>query len=147
MNRYLLHTRILLVATVLVALAPLARMAADYAEVAKVLTGERTERGYDWVTWTEDDGLITAAHVFHGSGDESSIQEDDLFYRLDYRQYFTLEDLQAAIESIPLGSTRTYSVLRGPGLEEVQVDVRISRYPAFLYPLTPMLWHLSLIHI
>ena len=143
MNRYSLHTRILLVATVLVALAPLARVAADYAEVGRVLSGQRTERGNDWVTWTEDDGLITAAHVFHTSGDGSSIQEGDLFYRLDYRQYFKLEDLQAAIESIPLGSTRTYSVLRGPDLEEVQVDVRISRYPAFLYPLTPMLWHFS----
>lgn len=144
MNRYTLTARIILAGTALLALVPLARVASDYLTVGKLVGHTPTARSYDRVTWTEEDGLIKVAHVFDAGGGEAGFQEGDLFYRLDYRQYFTLEDLQRAIESIPLGSSRTYSVLRGPEMEEVQVDVRFSRYPTFLYPLTPALWQFSI---
>ena len=68
------------------------------------------------------------------------LHQGDGLYRLDYRQYFQLDNLQSAIDGIPPGSVRTYSVLRGEQVEEVQVDVLFTRYPTFLYPLSPSLW-------
>jgi len=131
----------------LLALIPLGRIAADYLEVARVVSEPaRPGRGYDWVTWREDDGLIRAAYVFDRDreGDAAfGLREGDVFYRLDYRQYFNLENLQRAIEGVPPGSIRTYSVLRGEQMEEMQVDVLFTRYPTFLYPLSPSLWQFS----
>ena len=131
--------------TALLALIPLARLASDYLAVAPVVRGtDQPGRGYDWVTWRVADGLITAAYVFSRDQDaDAGLQEGDLFYRLDYRQYFTLEDLQRAIDGVSPGSIRTYSVLRGPQMEEIQVDVLFTRYPTFLYPLTPAMWQFS----
>ena len=140
MNRHWVIANTFLIATALLALVPLVPIVTDFLAVGRVIDESPKERGYDWITWREDDGLIRAYYVFRS---ESGLQSGDLFYRLDYRQYFMLEDLQRAIERIPLGSTRTYSVLRGPEMEEIQVDVRFTRYPTFLYPLTPALWHFS----
>ncbi len=136
-----------IVLTALLALVPLGRMAVDYVEVWRVAPGladAPSERGYDWVTWREEDGLIKAAYVFPRRQDDAmGLHEGDGLYRLDYRQYFQLDNLQSAIDGIPPGSVRTYSVLRGEQMEEVQVDVLFTRYPTFLYPLSPSLWQFS----
>lgn len=131
--------------TALLALLPLGRIAVDYVEVWRVVRDlETPEPGYDWVTWRQEDGLIKAAYVFPRPQDDAmGLREGDVLYRLDYRQYFNLDNLQSAIDGIPPGSVRTYSVLRGPQMEEVQVDVLFTRYPTFLYPLSPSLWQFS----
>ncbi|MFQ5570709.1 MAG: histidine kinase, partial [Rhodothermales bacterium] len=150
MNRFLLITRITIVLTALVALIPIGRMVADWVnvsvEVARRFGAPRTgtpTRGYDWVSWQEEDGQIKAVYVFpRNEDDEPGLQEGDIFYQLNYEQYFTLEDLQRAVEGIPHGSRRTYTVLRGDHQEDVVV--RFTRYPTFLYPLSPALWQFSL---
>ena len=133
--------------TALAALIPLGRIAVDYVEVwrkAPGLAAAPAERGYDWVTWREEDGLIRAAYVFPRRQDNGmGLREGDGLYRLDYRQYFNLDNLQNAIDGIAPGSIRTYSVLRGERMEEAQVDVLFTRYPTFLYPLSPSLWQFS----
>ncbi len=135
-------SRILTIVTLIMvpamAFVPLVQVAVDFA----VVGGMRPhQRGSDWVVWQEGEyGLISAEFVFHP---ESGMLEGDIFYRLDYRQYFTLNDLQSTLDHIPLGTTHTYTVLRGPGLRETQVDVYFSRAPSFLYPLNRALWQFS----
>lgn len=102
-----------------------------------------SERGYDWVSWQEDDGLIKAAHVFPTNGsEEETLAVGDIFYELDYVPYFELEALQGAIEGVPSGGIRTYTVQRGN--QQIEVDVTFTRYPTFLYPLSLSLWQFSI---
>ncbi len=98
-------------------------------------------RGSDWVVWQEDrDGLIEAEFVFHP---ETGLLEGDILHRLDDQQYNTLDDLRSALDRIPVGTTHTYTVLRGAQPREIVVDVYFGRPPFFLYPLSRPLWQFS----
>src|SRR5690606_22942747 len=59
-----------------------------------------------------------------------------------YQQYFNVEDLERAIEGIPPGSERTYSVIRGEQM--LEIGVLFTRYPTFLYPLSEPLWNFAI---
>ena len=158
MKRFENIARGAIVVAALLALLPLGRMAADWVRVNRVVSQtdgklppqlnippltDAPPRGYDWVSWKEEDGLIHAAFVFHRPGQsEPVLREGDIFLLLDYQPYFTQEDLQQAIEGIPPGSVRTYTVRRGD--EQLYIDVRFTRYPTFLYPLSPSLWQFSI---
>lgn len=137
--------RILIVLAPIVALIPLGRMVADWVEVTRMLEGtsvQASARSWDWVVWQEHDGLITADYVFPDSpARRAGLQEGDTFYLLDYQQFFNVEDLQRIIEGIPPGTVHTYTVQRGDAY--LEVDVRFTRYPTFLYPLSNALWRFS----
>ena len=138
--------RVLVWITAFAALIPLARLIADWVEVSRVITGPGVEaagRGFDWVLWQEDDGVIYASYVYpRGPAAEGGIQEGDLFFMLEYQQYFNAEDLKRAIDGIEPGTRRTYFVQRDG--EFLEADVQFTRYPTFLYPLSGTLWHFSI---
>lgn len=145
MNRYSHIARMLVWVTAFAALIPLARLVADWFEVNRMLTGTTVQvsgRGFDWVMWQEDEGVIRAAHVLpQGPAAEGGIRAGDVFFMLEYQQYFNAEDLVRAIEGIRPGETRKYYVQRDA--QFVEVDVQFTRYPTFLYPLSSTLWHFS----
>ncbi len=120
-------------------------MVADWVELNRVLAGSSvhmTGRSFDWVHWEEEEGVIYASFVLEeGPAAHAGIEVGDVFFMLEGQQYFNAEDLQRAIEGIQPGSTRTYFVHRDA--EFVEVNVRFTRYPTFLYPLSATLWHFS----
>ena len=71
-------------------------------------------------------------------------QEGDVFFSLDQQQYFNVEQLYDAIDGIQPGSRRSFVVLRDLTGEGQVKEVRFSRYPIFLYPLSRPLWNFSL---
>ena len=121
-------------------------MVADWVEVAAILPGAASAApagGFDWVLWREDDGVVTAAYVFpRGPAAEAGLREGDVFYMMEYQQYFNAEDLKRAIEGIEPGSVRTFLVQRENDFAEAAV--RLARYPTFLYPLSQGLWRFSI---
>jgi signal transduction histidine kinase len=140
------HTvRILVWVAAFAALIPLARLVTDWVEVSRMLAGSSVEvsgRGFDWVQWQEDDGVIYASYVLqHGPAYEGGIRDGDVFFMLEYQQYFNADDLKSAIEGIEPGATRSYFVQRGG--EFIEAEVHFTRYPTFLYPLSATLWHFS----
>ncbi|MEX1055516.1 MAG: hypothetical protein WED81_05770 [Rhodothermales bacterium] len=145
MKRYSNIARGLAWITAFVALIPLARLVEDWVAVSRMVTGPAVEasgRGFDWVLWQENDGVIYAAYVLpRGPAAAGGILEGDVFFMLEYQQYFNAEDLKRAIEGIEPGSSRTYFVQRDG--EFIEADVRFTRYPTFLYPLSGTLWHFS----
>ncbi len=145
MSRYSHIARVLVWVAAFAALIPLGRLVADWVQVNRMLTGSNVEmsaRGFDWVHWQENDGIILASYVLpHGPAYEGGIRKDDVFFMLEYQQYFNAEDLKRAVEGIEPGATRTYFVERGG--EFIEADVRFTRYPTFLYPLSGTLWTFS----
>ena len=137
--------RILVWVAAFAALIPLVRLVVDWVEVNRVLTGTPVEmpaRSFDWVQWQENDGIIYASYVLpHGPAYEAGIRENDVFFMLEYQQYFNAEDLKRAVEGIEPGATRTYFVQRGG--EFIEAQVRFTRYPTFLYPISGTLWTFS----
>ncbi len=92
--------------------------------------------------WQEDEGVIYASYVLpQGPAAAAGIQEGDIFFTLEYQQFFNADDLGRAIDGIAPGSVRTYYLQRGG--EFVEANVRFTRYPTFLYPLSDTLWHFS----
>lgn len=138
--------RILVLCLPLLALLPVVRIAFDWMTLSRIVQDSplrSTPRSYDWVVWSEQDGLITATYVFpRGPAAKAGLQNDDVFYQLDYQQYFNVEDLRHAIEGIEPGSRIVYSVFRNGRFIEAQVQ--FTRYPTFLYPLSPTLWQFSI---
>ncbi|HEX7071396.1 MAG TPA: histidine kinase [Rhodothermales bacterium] len=130
----------------IVALIPPGHVAIDWIRMTRVAPAsgfEPIERGYDWVEWSEHDGLIRADYVFpKGPASDAGLREGDVFHELNFQQYFTAEDLKQAIAGVRPGSTAVYTVMQGDQL--LQLDVRFSRDPTFLYPLSSRLWQFSL---
>ncbi|HAY35612.1 MAG TPA: histidine kinase, partial [Bacteroidetes bacterium] len=100
-------------------------------------------RGSDWVVWEDDDGVITAEHVFpNGPGFIGGIREGDRFYMLDYQQFFDSEDLKNAISGIKPGATRSFLVVRDDQI--LDLPVTIERHPTFLYPRSSGVWQFAM---
>lgn len=137
---------ILIVVVSIAALYPIARTVFDWFEVYRVLNTPRVDAGvrsYDWIEWEDDDGLISARYVHpNGPAAHGGAMEGDVFYLLDYQQYFMIADLTHAIEGVAPGTTVRYTVVRGD--QTVEYDVTLTRYPTFLYPLSVTLWRFSL---
>jgi len=129
----------------LLALWPVGRMVHDGWELIR-LTGQMPEappRGFDWVHWVSKEGRIVAGHVFpDGPAARAGIREGDVFYMLDFQPFFNLEDLKQTINGLPPGSVHTYALFRNGNY--IEARVQFTRYPTFLYPLSPTLWQFSL---
>lgn len=139
-------TSCLLLLVPLIALIPVARMSTDWLTVSRIINSpilQTPTRAYDWVVWQELDGLITAKYVFpRGPSERAGLQEGDVFYELDYQQYFNAEDLRRAIEGIKPGTTAVYSVIRKS--EFLEIPVQFTQYPTFLYPFSSTLWQFGI---
>lgn len=135
----------LLLLVALVALWPIGRIVHDSWKLVQ-LTGQMpkaTPRGFDWVHWTSDEGRIVAGYVLpNGPAARAGIQRGDVFYLLDFQQFFNLEDLKQAIDGQTPGGVHTYALFRDGNYLEARV--RFTRYPTFLYPLSSSLWQFSL---
>lgn len=144
MKRLKHSTYVVVPVMALLALFPLARLAADWYELSRVgLPVQPAGNGYDWVLWQEQDGIISAAYVHpDGPAAAAGMEKGDIFFMLEYQQLFFIEALKGAIAGIEPGTTRTYSVQRGDGI--VEMDVTFTRYPTFLYPFSSALWQFSL---
>ncbi len=135
----LLRAALLLVP--LVALLPLGRLAADWVEFERVV-GIPLEplppRGFDWVRWQDRDGEIVAAYVYpKGTAFEAGLREGATLFQLEYQQFFSAEDVKRVVERSP-GQELTYEVIQDGKL--AMLDVPVTRYPTFLYPLDDGLW-------
>jgi len=132
---------VLIVLVPVIAMLPMFRIVSDWVRVSMMVSTEAVQasvQGYDWVSWHDEDGLIRAAHVFpRGPAWEAGIRKGDVFFELNYQQYFNAADLRHAIEGIEPGSINTYSVLRDG--EIIEMPVQFTRYPTFLYPISTTL--------
>jgi signal transduction histidine kinase/cobalamin biosynthesis protein CobD/CbiB len=148
MDRFDRSASLLLVLVVLLALAPIGRLGYDWWTIRAYLAGAQappmeSAEGFDWVEWTERDGHIEATWVFpRGPGADAGILTGDRFFMLEYQQFFDVSDLRNAVRSIGPGETRGYLLERGG--EYVAAEVRLARYPTFLYPRSSGLWYFAL---
>ncbi len=132
----------------LAALYPIVRVVWAWSHVEQVLPGEaaarpEAARGFDWIVWQSGEAGAVAAYVFPGGpGARAGIRSGDVFYSLDGGMIVEASDVALAIGGLIPGRTITYEVLRGDEL--ASADVRIARYPTFLYPLSPSLWLFAL---
>lgn len=146
MKRFVYITRVLVVVAPLVALIPVARMVVDYMELTRVVSGSvlpSAPRSFDWVLWDDRDGLIVASYVFpNAPAHEAGLRTGDVFYSLEYQQYFNADDVKRATEGIPPGEVRMYQLLRDGRFFEA--PVRLTRYPTFIYPLSTTIWQFAI---
>lgn len=146
MKKIIYIARVLVIVAPIVALIPLGRVAYDWAEFSRVLPGTAfpsASKAFDWVLWQDNDGLIEASYVFpDGPADVAGIRTGDIFYSLEYQQYFNAADVKRAVEGIPPGETRLYQLLRDE--RYIEVPVTFARYSTFIYPLSTTIWRLSL---
>ncbi|MFW5955759.1 MAG: histidine kinase, partial [Rhodothermales bacterium] len=146
MKRITYIARVLVIVVPLAALVPLGRVAYDWLELSRMLPGgtlPSSSKGFDWVLWQDVEGVIEATYVFpNGPAAARGVQTGDVFYSLDYQQYFNADDIKRAIEGIPPGETRLYQLLRDGRFMEVPVT--LTRYPTFIYPLSTAIWQFSL---
>lgn len=131
----------------LIALVPLGQLLWDWVQVSQVLQRPAlpgTQRGYDWVQWEEDaDGRIVARYVFPRSpAEEAGLRTGDVFVMIEGQMIFGADELKRVVAGLPPGTTVRYEVTRAA--ETVAVDVLLTRYPTFLYPLTADLWFFTL---
>lgn len=129
----------------LLTLWPVGRIAYDGWRLVRLVgvLPEAPPRGFDWVVWQEREGRIVAAYVFPQSpAAQAGIKAGDVFYLLDFQQFFNVEDLKRAIDGLAPGSVHTYALFRDGNYLELRV--RFTRYPTFLYPLSASLWQFSL---
>ncbi|MEP0547983.1 MAG: histidine kinase [Rhodothermales bacterium] len=130
----------------LVSLLMLGRLVADWMEIARV-TGEAPSasapRGFDWVQWQDRDGEIVAVYVYPGgTAYAAGLREDAVLYQWEFQQFFSAEDVKRAVEGVVPGDVLVYDVAQYGQLQSFEIG--ITRYPTFLYPLSGMLWQLSL---
>ncbi len=143
---WLLRALVALIA--LGSLVPLARVVADWVAITRVLGGAPAPlpaRGYDGVRWEDADGEIVAAYVdARGPAARAGVREGDPLFALDGQQYFGAEDVQRAVERAS-GSTLVYELTPedAGAADPRRLEVRVARYPAFLYPLNPTVWTAS----
>ncbi len=135
-----------IVVVAVVALYPVAQTAIDWIRVSQIIATPLVDAGvrsYDWVEWEDTDGLTTARYVHRGGpGAKAGIEQGDELYLIDYQQYFTDELARTAIQGVAPGEVVHYTIVRGD--DHVNLDVRLTRYPTFLYPRSQTLWQFSL---
>ena len=123
------------------ALLPLATLALSWAEylrdVGRPLT-QTTAPGFDGVRWTDEGGGVVAAYVLpRASAALAGVREGDRLTAIDYLGVESTAEARAQIERAT-GTFLTYVLDRGG--RTVTHEVRIDRYPTFLYPLGTSLW-------
>jgi len=147
-KRFLQIAPIFVILVPILVLIPAGTVAWEWIQLARIVPLDgpgASERGFDWVSWQDVEGGIVATFVApRGPAARAGIQVGDSFFSLDQQQYFNAEDLKEAINGITPGSSRGYVVLRGANQQVVEARVRVTRYPAFLYPLSSSLWQFSI---
>jgi len=130
-----------------VALFPLGRMWNEwtmFSETVGLLDDMAFERSFDWVVWDDVDGLIRARYVFSNSpAAKAGIREGDVFFYLNYESFIRADDLRSIIERTAPGTVLSYQLTRDD--ETLFFEVPTTRYPTFLYPLSGLLWRISLL--
>ncbi len=130
----------------LVALYPLARVQVEWQQVrreAPEAAASVSARGYDWVRWEDRGGQIVAAYVFpRGPAAEAGLREGDVFLSLEGQILFDVRDLERVVAGLAPGSQVAIEVVREG--ETTTLDVPITRYPTFVYPLSAGLWSFAL---
>lgn len=142
--------RLLIVLVPVISLAPIGRLVSDWYAVT-ALTGEAPPqippRGFDWIHWDDVDGEITATYVYPGSpAHRAGMRSGAILYQLTGQQFFSAEDVKQVVQNVPPGTTLTYEVripYRPNAESAVILEIPITRYPTFLYPLSGTLWHVS----
>ncbi|MEM6783395.1 MAG: histidine kinase [Bacteroidota bacterium] len=143
-SRWLL--RLAVVVFPLATLLPVGTLVMDWLEVSR-LVGAPMEaappRGFDWARWSDRDGDIVAAYVDpRGTAYAAGLRPGDVLFTLDGMQYFNADDVERVVAGLPPGAAVAYSVTRS-GVP-IRLEVAITRYPTFLYPLSEALWQVSL---
>ena len=148
-----LLVRALAVALAALALVPLVQIGRAWVEYTGTV-GLRLEqdppRGYDGVRWEDAapppgaagtgaaGGAVVAAYVFpRGAAAAAGVREGDRLASVDLRPARSAEAVEREVERAT-GTVLAYGVVRD-GAERV-VDVRVERYPTFLYPVQGRLW-------
>lgn len=145
MNRLVRLSLLAILAIPFLSLLPLAQVLGDWWTLRQFGTGVSgsSTMASDWVQWDEVDGKIIARYVFpQGPAAEAGIASGDEFYEMGFDFYFDVEDLKSAIASIEPGSSRLFVVRRGEAW--IRAEVKLTRYPTFLYPFSAGLWRFSL---
>ena len=143
-----LLVRALAVALAAVALTPLGQIGrawVEYTQTVGLGLEQDPPRGYDGVRWedagTPGDGAggaVRAAYVFpRGPAAAAGVREGDRLATVDLRPAPTAEAVEREVGRAT-GTVLAYGLVRD-GAERA-VDVRVGRYPTFLYPLGGRLW-------
>ena len=149
MKRFIQIAPIVVIVLPFVVLQPVGQILYEWVEFSRIVSRDDinvSERGFDWVFWQQDmGGPIEAAYVLPtGPAHLAGLRKGDIFFSLDSQQYFNAEQLRQAIDGIEPGSVHTFVVLRGESRVVRQINVRFTRYPTFLYPLSAELWRFSI---
>ncbi len=133
-------SRLLVVAVAALALAPLARLAAEWIEYRRVVGPlvETPPQGFDGVRWADAPGGPRAAYVLPGGpGRRAGITAGDRLRAVDFLPVATADDALVAVA--PAAGTRlTYTLSRGGRVRTA--DVQITRAPTLVHPLSRALW-------
>ena len=133
--------RALALALAALSLLPLATLALDWAEYLRDVGLPLTATpptGFDGVRWADGDGGAVAAYVMpRGSADRAGVIAGDGLEAVDFVGVESAVEAEQLIERAT-GAVLTYSLVR-EGAER-SVEVRVERYPTFLYPLSAALW-------
>ena len=136
-----LALRLLVVAVAAASLAPLARVAASWAEYAEVIgkpLSRTPPRGYSGVRWDDAPTGVVAADVFPGSpADDAGVRPGDRLVAVDAEAVGVAADAEARTERAA-GTIQALRLDRGG--EAHTVGVPVARYPTFLYPRSRILW-------
>ena len=154
-----LLVRALAVALAALALTPLAQIGRAWVEYTGTVglgLEQSPPRGFDGVRWEDADGpapprpeagalglpgaggAVVAAYVYpRGAAAAAGLREGDRLVSLDLRPARAAEDVEREVERAT-GTVVSYTVVRG-GAERA-LDVRVGRYPTFLYPIQGRLW-------
>ncbi len=147
MKRFIQIAPVIVIVLPFVVLQPIGQVVLEWVEFSRMVptgTFNVSERGFDWVFWQDDGGLIEAAYVLPtGPASEAGLREGDVFFSLDEQQYFNAEQLREAIDGLEPGSVHDFVVLRGEAHDAISIRVSATRYPTFLYPLSESLWRFS----
>ena len=134
--------RLLALALAALALLPVVALGASWAryltDVGLPLT-ETPPSGFDGVRW-EGDPVRAAYVVPRGAGARAGVRAGDRLVAVDFLPVAGAADAERLIERAT-GTVLTYTLDRG-GLERT-AEVRVARYPTFLYPLSGPLWAFS----
>ncbi|MDT0632573.1 histidine kinase [Rubrivirga sp. S365] len=141
-----LLVRALAVALAALALYPLAQIGRAWVEYTGTVglgLEESPPRGFDGVRWEDAapptaSGAVRAAYVFpRGPAAAAGLREGDRLLTLDLRPVASAASVERDVERAT-GAVLAYGVERG-GVERA-LDVRVERYPTFLYPVQGRLW-------
>ena len=139
-----LLVRALAVALAALALVPLGQIGRAWVEYTRTVglgLEQSPPQGWDGVRWADGGGAVRAAYVFpRGPAAAAGVRAGDRLRTVDLRPAPTAEAVEREVERAT-GTVLVYGLARGAS--ERAVDVRVGRYPTFLYPTDGRLWAAS----